>query len=284
MNITPLEIRQKEFEKNFRGFDKDEVKAFLNSLSIEWEKLNDLNKELKFKLEAAHEEVKKLREVENSLFKTLKTAEDTGANMIEQATRTAELHMRETEMKADALMSEAKSRAKSIIEDAEDRAGQIVEDMEDEIRQLEQVFRSLDANKASLMGDLKMLAEDILSKLGRHEDFPADIKPHIKKAKELAREVNENNGPVDVNKIIAHNEKKEAEASIDEMVEDTDDEDSIAMVEDIEETPQATETKEVKPEQPKPEEPNSEKPKKQEQVMEGVSENKEKGSFFDQFD
>ncbi|MBO6761082.1 MAG: hypothetical protein JJ909_08955, partial [Roseivirga sp.] len=65
---------------------------------------------------------------------------------------------------------------------------------------------------------------------------------------------------------------------------DTDDEDSIAMVEDIDETPQTTETKEIKPEQPKPEEPKAEKPKKQEQVMEGVSENKEKGSFFDQFD
>lgn len=278
MNITPLEIRQKEFEKNFRGFDKDEVKAFLNSLSNEWERLNDLNKELKYKLEASQEEVKKLREVENSLFKTLKTAEDTGANMIEQATRTAELHMRETEMKADALMSEAKSRAKSIIEDAEDKAGQIVEDMEDEIRQLEQVFRSLDANKNSLMSDLKMLAEDIISKLGRHEDFPADIKPHLKKAKELAREVNENNTPVDVNKIIAHNEKKEAEASIDEMVEDTDDEDTIEMVEEMEETPQATEVKEEIVEEPKAEKTE------EEEVMEDASEKKEKGSFFDQFD
>lgn len=278
MNITPLEIRQKEFEKNFRGFDKDEVKAFLNSLSNEWERLNDLNKELKYKLEASQEEVKKLREVENSLFKTLKTAEDTGANMIEQATRTAELHMRETEMKADALMSEAKSRAKSIIEDAEDKAGQIVEDMEDEIRQLEQVFRSLDANKNSLMSDLKMLAEDIISKLGRHEDFPADIKPHLKKAKELAREVNENNTPVDVNKIIAHNEKKEAEASIDEMVEDTDDEDTIGMVEEMEETPQATEVKEEIVEEPKAEKAE------EEEVMEDASEKKEKGSFFDQFD
>lgn len=278
MNITPLEIRQKEFEKNFRGFDKDEVKAFLNSLSNEWERLNDLNKELKYKLEASQEEVKKLREVENSLFKTLKTAEDTGANMIEQATRTAELHMRETEMKADALMSEAKSRAKSIIEDAEDKAGQIVEDMEDEIRQLEQVFRSLDANKTSLMSDLKMLAEDIISKLGRHEDFPADIKPHLKKAKELAREVNENNTPVDVNKIIAHNEIKEAEASIDEMVEDTDDEDTIEMVEEMEETPQATEVKEEIVEEPKAEKAE------EEEVMEEASEKKDKGSFFDQFD
>lgn len=276
MNITPLEIRQKEFEKNFRGFDKDEVKAFLNSLSIEWEKLNDMNKELKYKLESTQEEVKKLREVENSLFKTLKTAEDTGANMIEQATKTAELHMRETEMKADGLMNEAKSRAKSIIEDAEDRASTIIDDMEDEIRQLEQVFRSLDANKASLVSDLKMLADDILSKLSRHEDFPADIKPHIKKAKELAREVNDNVAPVDVNKIIAHNEKKEAEASIDEMVEDTDemDDETMEMVEAVEKAPEAN--KEPKPVETKKVE--------KEEVLEETSEKKEKGSFFDQFD
>ena len=224
MNITPLEIRQKEFEKGFRGYDKDEVKAFLNSLSIEWERMNDQNKELKYKLEAAEKEVQKLREVENSLFKTLKTAEDTGANMIEQATKTAELHMKETEMKADALMSEAKNRAKSIIEDAESKARVIVDDMEDEIRQLEQVYRSLDANKTSLMSDLKMLAEDILTKIGRHEDFPADIKPHLKKAKEVSRQVTDTHAEsVDVDKIIVENKKKAAEASIDEMVEDTTD-------------------------------------------------------------
>lgn len=193
MNITPLEIRQKVFEKNFRGYDKDEVAAFLTSLSVEWEKLQDQTKELKYKLEAAEKEVMKLREVENSLFRTLKTAEDTGANMVEQANKTAQLHMRETEMKADALMSEAKHRAKSIIEDAENRAGAIIEDMEDEIRQLEQVFRSLNANKDGVMSELKNLATDIMDKLKRHNDFPADIKPILKEAKKLSREVNDSN-------------------------------------------------------------------------------------------
>ena len=35
MKITPLEIRQKTFEKAFRGLDKDEVSAFLLTLSQE---------------------------------------------------------------------------------------------------------------------------------------------------------------------------------------------------------------------------------------------------------
>jgi DivIVA domain-containing protein len=28
MRVTPLDIRQKTFEKNFRGYEKDEVNAF----------------------------------------------------------------------------------------------------------------------------------------------------------------------------------------------------------------------------------------------------------------
>ena len=47
MKITPLEIRQKSFEKEFRGYDKDEVNAYLRSLSQEWEKLLDELKELR---------------------------------------------------------------------------------------------------------------------------------------------------------------------------------------------------------------------------------------------
>jgi len=87
MKVTPLEIRQKTFEKVFRGYDKDEVHAYLQSLSQEWERLIGENKELTIKLESAENEIKKLREVESSLYKTLKTAEDTGASMIEQANK-----------------------------------------------------------------------------------------------------------------------------------------------------------------------------------------------------
>jgi DivIVA domain-containing protein len=72
MKITPLEIRQKTFEKNFRGYEKDEVHAFLLTLSQEWERLMDENKELRIKLEGTEREVGKLREVESSLYKTLK--------------------------------------------------------------------------------------------------------------------------------------------------------------------------------------------------------------------
>jgi len=167
MKITPLEIRQKTFEKAFRGLDKDEVNAFLVTLSQEWEKLIDENKELKIKLDSSQKEVEKLREVENSLFKTLKTAEDTGASMIDQATKTAELHMRETQMKAEALMTDAKSKAKDTIEEAEMKSRNTLEEMEDRIRSMAQVYRTLENVRADLLSDIKSFASDALDKVDR---------------------------------------------------------------------------------------------------------------------
>lgn len=167
MKITPLEIRQKSFEKNFRGYDKDEVTAFLHTLSQEWERMVDQQKELKFKLESAQEEVKKLREVESSLFKTLKTAEDTGSSMVEQAKRTAELHMKESHMKAEAMISESRSRAKSMIENAEHKTKQLVEAMEDEIKALEQTYKMLENYRENLLMDLRNIANDTIEKTER---------------------------------------------------------------------------------------------------------------------
>ena len=112
MKITPLEIRQKSFEKVFRGYDKDEVNAFLNSMSQEWEKIMDEHKSFVIKLEALENENRKLREVETSLYKTLKAAEDTGASMIDQAKRASELQIKETQLKAENIINESKSKAK----------------------------------------------------------------------------------------------------------------------------------------------------------------------------
>lgn len=282
MNITPLEIRQKVFEKAFRGYDKDEVTAFLNSLSIEWERLNDRSKELKYRLEASEKEVQKLREVENSLFKTLKTAEDTGANMIEQATKTAELHMKETEMNADGLMSEAKSRAKSIIEDAENRAKMIIDDMEDEIRQLEQVYRGLDANKVSLMSDLKNLATDIFDKLERHSDFPTDIKPHMKKAKELSREVNESNTQDEAVRSMLRKPAAEPVVQVNEPSVELDKPEPVAS-----ETPEPSVSDTVEETVFEAEANNGEAATNAEEESSAKEEDdsdEKKGSFFDQFD
>ena len=189
MKITPLEIRQKSFEREFRGYDKDEVSAFLQILSTEWEKIMDENKELNIKLEAAEKEITKLREVENSLYKTLKTAEDTGANMIQQANKAAELQLKETKMQSEGIVREAKSRAKQILDVTEKNARDIINKMLNEIKSMEQNFQTAVSIKETLLADLTNLSTltlERVEKLKKQKD-KLDIEKHMKEARDFAQ-------------------------------------------------------------------------------------------------
>ncbi|TXK49001.1 DivIVA domain-containing protein [Pontibacter qinzhouensis] len=172
MKITPLEIRQKTFEKAFRGLDKDEVNAFLLTLSQQWEKLLDENKDLRNKLDTAHRETQKLREVESSLYKTLKTAEDTGNSILEQATKSAELKAREAQLQSDELLNKARNEARALLEDANQKAGKVLTEMQQEVKALEQDYQRLESYLDSMVRDLKNLANDALEKVEKTNAKP----------------------------------------------------------------------------------------------------------------
>lgn len=271
MRITPIEIRQKTFEKKLRGYDKDEVEAFLTSLSNEWERVVDENKEQKIKLEHAEKEVRKLREVESSLFKTLKTAEDTGANLVDQANKAAELHLRETEMNAQAVLSESKSKAKAIIEGAEQQAKQLIVEMQDAIKDLEQNYKTIESQRDSQIGELNNLLDDIKERLGRttkqHHQFK--VEDHLIKVRNLVRE---SEASIDKEKLSVKVIKSE-----EIPVVEADPEGKQRLAEYIQSK------KEKKDESPKKEtEVVAEQAKESSQEEEDTDELSGKGSFFDQ--
>lgn len=193
MKITPLEIRQKDFEKKLRGYDKDEVSAFLQSLSNEWERVLEENKELSLRLKQAEKEVEKLREVESSLYKTLKTAEDTGANVIEQANKAAELHMKETKMNAEALLNESKNKSRAMIEQAEVEAREIIEELQDAVKSIEQNHRDIENHREIALQELKNLSVTIIEKVERNTQGTKEFRfdDYVKRVKQLARESEE---------------------------------------------------------------------------------------------
>jgi cell division initiation protein len=185
MKITPLEIRQKAFERVLRGYDRDEVSAYLQSLSQEWERTLDEVKEVRIKYEATEREVAKLREVESSLYKTLKTAEDTGANVIDQANKTAELILREAQMKADSMLNEAKNKAKNTIEESEFISKQMLVEMEERLKTLGQHYKTLELHKDNLLSDMKRLAAETIDRVDRAKTAARDFDPdqHLALAK-----------------------------------------------------------------------------------------------------
>ncbi|MFD1468379.1 DivIVA domain-containing protein [Hymenobacter caeli] len=164
MKLTALDIRQKTFEKSFRGVDRDEVQAFLTTVSQQWERLGDENRELRLKLEHAQQDVQKMREVESSLYRTLKTAEDTGTSITEQAQREADLHRREAQLQADHTLAEARQRARAIVDEAYQTAEKTVADMQRQASGLGQECQQLEQQFDGLVRELHRLAADALEK------------------------------------------------------------------------------------------------------------------------
>jgi cell division initiation protein len=187
MKITPLEIRQKTFEKVFRGYDKDEVDAYLQSLSMEWERMLDENKELYHRIEGLETESKKLRELESSLYKTLKTAEDTGATLIEQAKKETELQIKESSFKAESILNDARNKAKGLVENAESRKRQILDEMINNVRKMESLFNQMTDLKEKVAGQVKNYSTDLMERIEKLEKKSEDI--HIHDVVDEARKI-----------------------------------------------------------------------------------------------
>jgi cell division initiation protein len=192
MKITPLEIRQKSFEKNFRGYDKDEVDAFLNTLSLEWERVLDEQKDLRSRLENSEKEVSKLREVESSLYKTLKTAEDTGANVVEQAKKTAELQIREAGLQAESILAAALARAKAMQDEALAATKSSLAEAEEQLKKIIQDYKTLVVYRDDLLAEMKRIGGDLQERAERVKasSKPFDPDNHMAQArKEFSRAV-----------------------------------------------------------------------------------------------
>jgi len=152
--------------------DKDEVNAFLLTLSQQWERMQEENKDLRLKLEAATKELQKMRDVESSLYRTLKTAEDTGSNMIEQANKEAGLKVLEAQLKSEQLLNDARLKARSLIEDAYSQSEKAVVEMQHEVKALEQEHQRMENYLDNLVRDLKNLATDALDKVEKNAAKP----------------------------------------------------------------------------------------------------------------
>ena len=107
MRITPLDIQQREFKSRMRGFDRQEVQAFLQSLSQAVAEMAKENADLKDRADRLEREVSELRKKEASLNDLLVTTQSMAENLKEAARREADLILREAELKAEELLKSA---------------------------------------------------------------------------------------------------------------------------------------------------------------------------------
>lgn len=171
MKLTALEIKQQEFEKSLRGYDKDEVQAFLNLVSNEWEHLVAKNRDLEKRIEELEEKLKHYERVEEALHETLQTAKESAEQKLTGARKDARNKIEKAEMEAESIIREATQQRQ-------------------QVRQ--SIIRLLDRRK-EIIGGIRSyleLAQESLEQFSKDEaalfDLPADDGKFSEKLNERA--------------------------------------------------------------------------------------------------
>ena len=76
MNLIPKDIKKRDFKKSLRGYEVDEVDAFLETVSSHYEKLLVDNKNLTEKVKSLMADIDIYKENESNLQRAIIKAQD----------------------------------------------------------------------------------------------------------------------------------------------------------------------------------------------------------------
>ena len=145
MKLSPLDIKRQQFSKAFRGYESDEVDAFVKQVASQWESVLD---ELRLATERNRELEQKLKHyerVELALQEALETARETARRSEEAAERKAKIIIEQAELKADRTLQDVEQERFGLRRDIAKLTG----------RQNEVAARL----RAFLMSELEILAQ-----------------------------------------------------------------------------------------------------------------------------
>jgi cell division initiation protein len=124
MRVTPIDILQKEFSSNKKGFDSDEVRAFLEETRETLEELLKENQGQKISLAVQEKEVAKLRSKEDEIKETLLVARKLTEDMSSQARREADLILGEARLEAQRVLTQAHDEHRDLLQEVVHLQGQ----------------------------------------------------------------------------------------------------------------------------------------------------------------
>jgi cell division initiation protein len=153
MRITPLDVRKQEFRRSVRGFDCDEVRAFLTTLADEYETVLVDNKQIRERLMEQEDKIGEYKTMERTLRDTLMTAE----KLMQESKETAG-------KECDVIISAAHQKAKSILEECRIRT-----------EELRREIVGLRKEKETYLARFKGLAESQIAFIEAHRNDFADL-------------------------------------------------------------------------------------------------------------
>jgi cell division initiation protein len=117
MRMTPLDVQSHQFASRFRGYDPDEVEAFLRIVSEDYEGLVRETEGQSNRIRRLESRVEELSAQEQLLKETLVSAHSMTQEMGRTAERAAEVRLAEVEVRAEKILDASHRRAARLAQD-----------------------------------------------------------------------------------------------------------------------------------------------------------------------
>jgi cell division initiation protein len=114
VNLTPSDVQRQTFGRRFRGFDPDEVRAFLAAVAEDMAALQRDKEAIEQQLRHLELIVNEHRERESILKNTLLTAQKASEDIRESAHREAATVVKQAELQGDRLLELAQNRSHEV--------------------------------------------------------------------------------------------------------------------------------------------------------------------------
>jgi cell division initiation protein len=109
-DLTPLEIQKQTFSRTIKGYNPDEVRAYLHLVAEEIERLVRDNDRFSREVAVLREDLQDHSNRERILKDTLLSAQKVAEDLTTNARKEAELIVKDAELLADRLISQAMQR------------------------------------------------------------------------------------------------------------------------------------------------------------------------------
>ncbi len=226
MRLSPLDIKKQEFTRTLRGYDQDEVQAFLDMLAGQWEALLAEQRRTEVQVGELKAKMEHYEKVEEALQETLLIARESSQQALENARQEAAI-----------LVKEAVGESEDLTRDALRQRAQLMQEIQGLIGRRDEIVARL---RAFLMSEAEVLARfeerDIERFFERAPDAPAP-----EAAEEARPEAVEEEAPLDEAAPAAEVslEKEERDDVLEEV--------AVAEPEAVEEAPEIDLIKETTP-------------------------------------
>lgn len=186
--ITPMDIHNKTFSGQIRGYSKDEVNAFLEELASDYEKIYREHRVMEEEMDTIRTKLRNYEKMESTMSHTLVMAQETADNVKKNAHKEAELSIQEAQSEAQKIVSDAEAARRKMNADLLKAEGDMNLYIEKLLSNFKSALALIEAAKAARAPQAVQAAQPAVSEPAAEEEpaSPAEEVAPAAEAQEAA--------------------------------------------------------------------------------------------------